>query len=75
MAGLVFARHMVPIEAIIAFSAVIQALAAYYRQPFLVLWRTVAFSGGGPGDRLLKRDRDSEFSPLSRSGSRPGPGA
>ena len=43
MAGLVFARHMVPIEAIIAFSAVIQALAAYYRQPFLVLWRTVVF--------------------------------
>lgn len=41
MAGLVFARHMVPIGVIIALSVVIQALAAYYRQPFLVLWRTV----------------------------------
>ncbi len=43
MAGLVFARHVVPIGVVIVFVAVIQALAAYYRQPFLVLCRTIAF--------------------------------
>ncbi|MHB8254803.1 MAG: hypothetical protein ACYDEV_14170 [Acidiferrobacter sp.] len=43
MAGIVFARHVVLIGVVIVFVAVVQALAAYYRQPFLVLWRTIAF--------------------------------
>ena len=41
--GLVFARHMVLLGIILAFSALIQALAAYYRQPFMVFWRTMTF--------------------------------
>ncbi len=43
LGGLAFARLMLIPGIILAFSAMIQALAAYYRQPFMMFWRTIAW--------------------------------